>query len=66
LYLDDNITLEVEVPDGKPPMILRGRVVWVKNHEESAWDVGMEFHRLELLRLSRLYELLHPELSEGW
>lgn len=64
LYLDDNITVEVEIPDGKQPLVLRGRVVWVKGYEESRWDVGMEFHKLEFMRLSRLYELIHPELSE--
>jgi hypothetical protein len=64
LYLNDNITIEVEIPDGKNPLILRGRVVWVKSRDESHWDVGMEFHKVEFIRLARLYELTHPELMQ--
>ena len=32
-FLDDQLSLEVELPDGGEPMILSGRVVWAKLSE---------------------------------
>jgi len=28
LYLNDSVSLEVELPDGKKPMTIRGEVIW--------------------------------------
>ena len=56
LFLHDSIALEVDLPDGHQPMLLRGEVVWLNKDESEYWDIGLKFHKIELLRLSRLYK----------
>jgi len=55
LYLNDNVTLEVELPDGKGPMTIRGEVAWVKNKNTEMWDVGLKFHKIVLMDQWRTY-----------
>lgn len=55
-YLNDHLALEVELPDGRMPMVLKGRVVWVKKECENEWDIGMEFHHIDLFGLARIYK----------
>lgn len=56
LYLNDNVTLEVELPDGKGPMALRGEVIWIKNKTAEMWDVGLKFHKVVLMDMWRPYK----------
>jgi Tfp pilus assembly protein PilZ len=56
LYLNDTVTLEVEIPDGHAPMNIRGEVIWMKSREPQVWDVGLKFHNVSLMHLSRIYE----------
>ena len=54
-YLNDSLSLEVEVPDGLFPLNIRGRVVWAKNVDENTWDLGLKFHDLNFMSMSRLF-----------
>ena len=54
-FLDDQLSLEIELPDGGEPMIVSGRVVWVKFLNLSLWDMGIEFHQVDLLKMQRLF-----------
>ena len=56
VYLNDSVTLEVELLDGKDPMILRGEAAWTKSREPDLWDVGLRFHDVVLMDLWRLYK----------
>lgn len=56
-FLDDQVSLEVELPDGGDPMVLSGRVVWVKVLNPSLWDTGMQFQQVNFLRMQRLFKL---------
>jgi len=56
-FLDDQLSLEVELPDGGEPMILSGRVVWVKLLNLSLWDMGIQFNEVNFLRMQRLFKL---------
>ena len=56
-FLDDQIALEVELPDGGEPMVLSGRVVWVKLLNLSLWDIGIQFEQVDLLKMQRLFKL---------
>jgi len=56
LYLNDSVTLEVELMDGKGPMMIRGEVVWTKNIDAGIWDVGLKFHKIVFMDLWRLYK----------
>lgn len=56
-FLDDQISLEVELPDGGEPMVLSGRVVWAKFLNLSLWDLGVQFTEVNLLKMQRLFKL---------
>ena len=63
LYLNDNVTLEVELPDGKGAMTLKGEVIWVKNKDAEMWDVGLRFHKIVLMDLWRAYKFNAPDIT---
>ena len=54
LLLDDPIAIEVEVPDGGSPMVLRGKVVWSKTANVAMWEVGLQFPEINFVKMSRL------------
>ena len=56
-FLDDQIALEVELPDGGEPMVLSGHVVWVKFLNLSLWDIGVQFSQVNFLKMQRLFKL---------
>ena len=62
-FLDDQLSLEVELPDGGEPMVLSGRAVWVKFLELSLWAVGVQFHEVKFLRMQRLFKLAQESLT---
>lgn len=53
-FLDDMVSLDVKVPDGHAPIPLNGRVCWVKEVAPGAFEAGVEFHRVNFLRVARL------------
>jgi len=56
-FMDDQLSLEVELPDGGEPMVLSGRVKWVKLLNLSMWDIGIQFSQVHLLKMQRLFKL---------
>jgi len=64
LFVNDSVTLEIELPDCKRPMTLKGQVVWVTNDNESGMrDVGLKFHTIDLVHMSRLYQFIPPAMA---
>ena len=66
LFLDDQVDLEVELPDGGEPMVLSGRVVWAKSLDLSLWDIGLQFPQVNFLKIQRLFKLaedIEPDSS---
>jgi|CXWL01.1.fsa_nt_gi hypothetical protein len=59
-FLNDSMALEVELPDGQGPLTLNGYVVWSKPHD-MMWEVGMTFHKINLLKLHRIFKLTPQE-----
>jgi Tfp pilus assembly protein PilZ len=57
LYLNDNVTLEVDLPDGKGALNLRGQVVWVKSKSDNVWDAGLKFHKVMFMDMWRPYKI---------
>ena len=55
-FLDDQLALEVELPDGGEPMVLSGRVKWVKLLNLSLWDIGVQFPEVKFLKMQRLFK----------
>jgi len=61
LYLHDIVSLEIELPDGHEPMILNGRVIRIHPVQNDLWEVGVEFHKVHLMKVHRMYKLVSPE-----
>lgn len=53
-FIDDVVSVEVSLPDGRDPLMLNGRVTWARRGNPSRWDLGVEFHKVQLFRLHRL------------
>jgi len=56
LYLNDSVTLEVELLDGKGPTTVRGEVVWTKKYDNEMWEAGLKFHKIDFMNLWRIYK----------
>ena len=56
LYLDDPVSLEVIVPDGGQPMVLKGKVVWSRPANVVMWDIGLQFPKVDFINMSRLFK----------
>ncbi|MBF0593456.1 MAG: PilZ domain-containing protein [Candidatus Omnitrophica bacterium] len=54
MFIDDVVSLEVKMPDGLEPVVLNGRVRWVHQLMAEVWEVGVEFHRVDFMRMHRL------------
>lgn len=61
VFLNDSVSLLVEVPGSSNPLELNGRVVWTKTHAADLWDAGVEFHKINLMKVHRLFKFLNPE-----
>jgi len=64
LYFNDNVSLEVELLDGKKPMTIRGEVVWTNKYNAEIWDVGLKFHKVVFMDLWRIYESVETGSSD--
>ena len=56
-FLNDQLALEVELPDGGEPMVLNGRVKWVKFLNLTLWDVGVQFSEVNFFKMQRIFKL---------
>jgi len=64
LYLNDSVSLEVKLSDGKKPMIIRGEVIWTTKQNVEMWDVGLKFHKVVLMDLWRIYQSSENDSSD--
>lgn len=56
MFINDSLSLEVELPDGHPPLLIHGQVVWSRPQEGMMWDIGLAFHKVDFLKLHRLFQ----------
>lgn len=63
VYLNDSVALEVELSDGKEPMLLRGEVVWTTPVDVELWDAGIKFHKVVLMDLWRIFKRIESGLE---
>ena len=54
LYLGDIVSLEILLPDGLDPVLLNGRVCWIRQAAPHVFEAGLEFHKVNFVRLHRL------------
>lgn len=55
-YINDIVSLEIELPDGMDPMNIKGQVIWAKQREDKVWEIGLKFSKPNLMRGSRIYK----------
>ncbi len=55
MFLNDSVSLAVKLPDGSDPLILNGRVVWIRNKSPNLWEAGVEFHKINLMEIQRIF-----------
>lgn len=53
-FLNDIVSLDVEVPDGQAPVRLDGYVCWIRESSPGLYEVGVEFHKVNFIRIHRL------------
>jgi hypothetical protein len=56
MFINDSVTLEVELHDGHDPLVLRGQVVWSKPSDLRYWEIGLRFFKVQFINLHRLYK----------
>ncbi len=61
MYLHDGVALEVKLPDAVKPLRLNGRVVWAKTIGPDLWDIGIEFHKVDFMKMHRVYKYVSPD-----
>lgn len=54
LFLNDAVSLDVKVPDGHDPVPVHGRVCWIREVAPRSYEAGVEFHKINFVRISRL------------
>jgi Tfp pilus assembly protein PilZ len=54
LFLNDMVALDVKLPDGQAPVPLNGRVCWVRGVAPHVFEAGIEFHKVNFVRIARL------------
>ncbi|MBF0511029.1 MAG: PilZ domain-containing protein [Candidatus Omnitrophica bacterium] len=64
-YLDDLLSLEVELPGGTEPMVLNGRVKWQKLLDSSLWEMGVQFSEVHFFKTQRLFKLAESTASSN-
>ena len=60
LFLHDGVAVEVKLPDGNDPLKLNGRVKWTRLSGPDLWDVGVEFHKIDLMKVQRIFKWVSP------
>jgi len=56
LFVNDNIDLLVELPDGHEPLGVRGKIVWAKKGNPASWDAGLKFDKVHFMDAQRVYK----------
>ncbi len=57
--VDDNISIDVKAPDGCAPLQFSGRVRWSRSNGGALWEIGVQFHKIELMKMHRLVKFAH-------
>jgi len=53
-FIDDVISVEIKLPNSSKPLMLNGRVRWVRRAIDDLWETGVEFHRVNFMHINRL------------
>ena len=56
LQIHDDVSLQIQLPDGRTPVNLNGQVMWIKNQTPHSWETGLKFHRIKFMAMQRLFK----------
>ena len=59
MFLHDSVSLLVKLPDGQDPLVLNSQVVWVKSKSPDLWEIGLKFHKINLMEMQRMFKLVN-------
>jgi len=58
MFINDSVSLLVKLPDGQDPLTLNGQVVWIQSKSPDLWEVGLKFHKVNLMEMQRMFKLV--------
>lgn len=61
LFVNDVLSLSVKLPDSDHPVDLNGRVCWVHSHAPQVYEAGIQFHKVDLMKIHRIVKFAIPE-----
>ncbi len=53
-FINDVMSLSVQLPDSQDPVDLNGRVRWVRGHAPQVWEAGIQFNKVDLMKIHRI------------
>lgn len=56
VLINDKIDILVEVPDGKTPVALSGRITWLHETNPNTWDAGLKFDKIDFMGTHRIFK----------
>lgn len=63
ILLEEYLSLNVELPDSEEPVCLNGYVRWVRSQTPAIWEVGIEFEKIDLMRMHRIIKHLTLDIG---
>ena len=60
--VNDKIDIELNIPDGKEPLALSGRVAWLLETNLNIWDFGVKFDKLDS-KIERVGKSMRKEVD---
>ena len=55
VYVNDEVDLLVELPDGHAPMQISGKVVWARATSPQTWDAGVKLDKVDFMETQRIF-----------
>lgn len=55
IFVNDQIDLLVELPDGHDPVALTGQVTWTRKTNPASWEAGVRFDKIDFMETQRIF-----------
>lgn len=56
VFRNDHVSLLVKLPDDFAPLAIHGQVVWTTEKAPHLWEAGVQFHKINLMEMQRLFK----------
>ncbi len=58
-FLNESVSLEIDLPDGQGPLIVKGSIIWMEKTDADAHEAGFLFDAVRLMNMHRLLRFAH-------